>query len=96
MSVLAIYLIIWILVGLLVGALASLVGGAPPYGLGADLAAAVGAMIGVGLLDYSLLPLLGYTGPIRLVAMVGEPLITAILVLWLLRVIKRRRERSGG
>jgi uncharacterized membrane protein YeaQ/YmgE (transglycosylase-associated protein family) len=95
MSVLGIYMIIWILVGLLVGALASLLGGAPPYGVGADLAAAVAAMISVGLLDYALLPLLGYTGPIRLVAMLGEPLIGSVLVLWLLRVIKRRRERGS-
>jgi uncharacterized membrane protein YeaQ/YmgE (transglycosylase-associated protein family) len=94
MSVLAIYLIVWILVGLLVGALASLVGNAPPYGVGVDLAAAVLTMIAVGLLDYAILPLLGYTGMIRLIAMVGEPLVGAVAVLWLLRFIKRRRERS--
>ena len=95
MSVMAIYLVVWILVGLLVGAAASLIGGAPPFGLGVDLAAAVLTMIGVALLDYALLPLLGYTGPLRLIAMVGEPLIGAVAVVWLLRLVKRRRGDSS-
>jgi len=95
MSVLVIYLILWVLVGLLVGALASLVGSAPPYGMAIDLVVAVLTVVGVGLLDYAILPLLGYTGPLRLVAMVGEPIIGAIAVLWLLRVIKHRRGKTG-
>ncbi len=93
MSVLIIYFIIWILLGLLVGALTGIVtGGEPPYGLAVDLGAGVFTMIGVGLLDYFLLPLMGFEGPIQFIAMIAEPLIGAALVLWLLRVIKRRRE----
>jgi uncharacterized membrane protein YeaQ/YmgE (transglycosylase-associated protein family) len=95
MSVPVIYLIVWILIGLLVGASASLVGSAPPYGVGVDLGAAVLTMIAVGLLDYFILPLMGYKGTIRFVAMIAEPLIGAVIVLWLLRIIRRRRERSS-
>jgi hypothetical protein len=93
MSVLVIYSIIWVALGLLVGALASLFGSSPPYGIGIDLAAAVLTMIAIGLLDYAILPLMGYTGLIRLVAMIAEPFIGAVAALWLLRFIKRRRER---
>ncbi len=95
MSVLVIYLIVWILAGLLVGALAGLIASAPTYGVVVDLAAAVLTMIAVGLLDYTILPLMGYEGTIRFIAMVGEPLIGAVVVLWLLRFIKRRRERGN-
>jgi len=62
MSVLVINLIVWVLIGLLVGALASLIGGSPPYGVGVGLAAAVATMVAIGVLDYFILPLLGYTG----------------------------------
>jgi uncharacterized membrane protein YeaQ/YmgE (transglycosylase-associated protein family) len=95
MSVLVIYLVVWILLGLLVGALAGLIGsGQPPYGLAVDVCASVLAMVAVGMADYAVLPLLGYEGTLRFIAMVAEPLITAVIVLWLLRVIKRRRSRG--
>jgi hypothetical protein len=91
-SVLFIYLVLWVLLGLLVGAMAGLVGrGDPPYGPAVDIGASVLTMIGIGMLDYAILPLLGYTGTLRFVAMVAEPLIAVVIVLWLLRAIKRRR-----
>jgi uncharacterized membrane protein YeaQ/YmgE (transglycosylase-associated protein family) len=97
MTVLAIYLVIWGLLGLLVGALAGIVSqGAPPFGLGTDIAVSVLTMAGVGLLDYAVLPLMGYKGRLRFIAAVVEPLIGAILVLWLLRIIRRRRDREKG
>lgn len=89
---LIIWLGIWIVVGLLVGALASSVAKSePPYGLTVDIVASVLMMIVVGLGDYYVLPLLGITGVIRFVATILEPLASTVLVLWLLRVIKRRR-----
>jgi uncharacterized membrane protein YeaQ/YmgE (transglycosylase-associated protein family) len=95
MSVLAIYLVVWILLGLLVGALAALVGsGEPPYGLVADVGASLVTMVAVGMADYAILPLMGYEGTLRFIAMVVEPLISVVIVLWLLRTIKRRRSRG--
>ncbi|MGD8998429.1 MAG: hypothetical protein PVH80_09990 [Anaerolineae bacterium] len=97
MPVLVIYLVVWILLGLLVGALAGLVGRAqPPYGLVVDIGASVLTMIGVGMLDYAILPLLGYSGTLRFIAMVAEPLIAVVIVLWLLRTIRRRRSTPGA
>jgi uncharacterized membrane protein YeaQ/YmgE (transglycosylase-associated protein family) len=89
---LVIWLVIWIVIGLLVGALASVVARSePPYGLAVDIVASVLAMVGVGLGDYYILPLLGITGTMRFAVTVLEPLTGAVLVLWLLRYIKRRR-----
>ena len=84
---------VWIVMGLLVGALASVVSrSAPPYGLAVDVVASVLATVVVGLLDYTILPALGITGALLFAAMILEPLVGAVLVLWLLRAIKRRRE----
>jgi uncharacterized membrane protein YeaQ/YmgE (transglycosylase-associated protein family) len=82
----------WVVIGLLVGALASIVvKGEPPYGLGVDIVASVLTMVLVGLGDYYVLPLMGITGGLRFAITILEPLISAVLVLWLLRVVKRRR-----
>lgn len=91
MPALIIWLLIWVVAGLLIGALASLVvQGDPPYGLAVDIIASIVATVAIGLLDYFIIPLMGFTNWIRVLAMLTEPLIGAGLVLWLLRVIKRR------
>jgi uncharacterized membrane protein YeaQ/YmgE (transglycosylase-associated protein family) len=92
MATIIIWLGIWIVLGLLVGALASVVvKSEPPYGLAVDIVASVLTMIVVGLVDYYILPLMGITGALRFAGTVLEPLIGAVLVLWLLRYVKRRR-----
>ena len=92
MSSIVIWFIIWVVVGLLVGALASIVTkNEPPYGLAIDVVVSVLTMVVVGLGDYYILPLIGITGVIHFLATILEPLLATIFVLWLLRVIKRRR-----
>ncbi|MGD1996881.1 MAG: hypothetical protein PVH62_08925 [Anaerolineae bacterium] len=92
MSTLIIWLGIWIVLGLLVGALGGMVARSePPYGLAVDLVASLLTMIGIGLGDYYILPMMGFSGAVHFAAMVLEPLIGTVLVLWLLRVIKRRK-----
>jgi uncharacterized membrane protein YeaQ/YmgE (transglycosylase-associated protein family) len=94
MSSIIIWFIIWVVVGLLVGALASIVTKSePPYGLAIDLVVSVLAMVIMGLGDFYLLPLLGVTGVVYFLGTLLEPLFAAVLALWLLRVIKRRRSR---
>ncbi|MBN1889642.1 MAG: hypothetical protein JW850_16720 [Thermoflexales bacterium] len=92
MSSIVIWLVIWLVLGLLVGALASLVTKAqPPYGQVVDIIAAVLTMILVGLGDYFVLPMVGIRGALAFATMVLEPFISTVLVLWLLRIIKRRQ-----
>jgi len=89
---LIIWFVIWIVLGLLAGALASLVvKGEPPYGLAVDIIASVLTMVIVGLADYYILPLMGIKGAMNFGITILEPLISVVLVLWLLRVIKRKR-----
>ena len=94
MGALVIWIVIWVVIGLLVGALASLVvQGEPPFGLAVDILASVGTMVVVGLGDYFILPLVGIDGGALFFAVaILEPLVSVVLVLWLLRYIKRRRE----
>lgn len=92
MPALIIWFAIWVIVGLLIGALASMVTkNAPPYGLGIDIAASVLTMVIVGLGDYYILPLMSIKGAMAFAATILEPSLSAVIVLWLLRVIKRRR-----
>ena len=92
MASIIIWFIIWVVVGLLVGALASMVTKSePPYGLAIDVGVSVLTMVVVGLFDYYILPLIGITGALMFAVSILEPLLSAMLVLWLLRVIKRRR-----
>jgi len=92
MLAIIIWFIIWVVLGLLVGALASVVTKSePPYGLTIDIVASVLTMVIVGLFDFYVLPLIGITGALHFAAAILEPLVGAVLILWLLRVIKRRR-----
>jgi len=84
-----VYGILSILIGLLVGALSGLLDGPPPHGAAADLGATLLATVAVGLLDYDILPLLGYRGTLRFVAKLVEPPIGAAIAIWLLRRITR-------
>ena len=96
---LVMWLVIWIVIGLLVGALASVVARSePPYGLAVDIVASVLSMVIIGLGDIYILPLIlpGLGGAVLTVAAILEPLAGVILVLWLLREIKRRRDERPG
>jgi len=77
-------------VGIVTGLLASVVTrGEPPYGVLGDVVAATLVMVIVGLVEWAVMPGLGFTGWIRLAGTFGDPWALAILVLWLLRRSKR-------
>ena len=88
---LVILFIIWIVMGLAVGYYATgIFKGARPYGLNGDLIAALLAVIAVGLGDWYLVPL-WFSGRLMVfLAAIFEPLISALIVLWLMRYIKNR------
>jgi uncharacterized membrane protein YeaQ/YmgE (transglycosylase-associated protein family) len=94
MSALGIWFVIWTLIGVVAGALASIVRSeSPPYGLAADIAVAVLATVVTGVIDYYVLRAVEIGGTVAVVITVLEPLFGAVIFLWLLRVIKRRRGR---
>ncbi len=93
MTSLIILFVIWIVLGVVVGyAATAIFKGERPYGLGGDLTAAILSEILVGLGDWYLIPLmLPDIAPIwKFIAALVEPLLTALIVLWLMRYLKNR------
>jgi uncharacterized membrane protein YeaQ/YmgE (transglycosylase-associated protein family) len=85
-----IFFLIWIVIGVLAGALADPIWkGRRPYGEIADYAVAIIASVITGLLDWYVLPLIGITGTLKFVAAVMEPACVALIVLWVMRIIKK-------
>jgi uncharacterized membrane protein YeaQ/YmgE (transglycosylase-associated protein family) len=85
-----IFFLIWIVIGVLAGALADPIWkGRRPYGEVADYVVAIIASIITGLLDWYVLPLIGITGTLKLVAAVLEPALVALLALWIMRLIRK-------
>ncbi len=61
-----------------------------PIGVKGDYTVAVIATVLVGVLEWVLLPKLGFSQAITILAISIEPALTALLVLWLIRVAKRQ------
>ncbi len=93
MSSLIILFAIWIVLGVIVGyGAAGIFKGERPYGLAGDLTAAILSEIVVGLMDWYLIPMmLPDIAPLwKFIAALVEPLLTALIVLWLMRYLKNR------
>jgi len=82
--------IIWIIGGALIGwGVPRALKSEPPYGVGVDILASVLAAIALGVPEWLwILPALGFSGAIKLIAAVGDPLGLSLIVLWLLRRVK--------
>ncbi len=77
-------------VGLVLGALAGVVSRAPrPYGLAGDLIIGAVVAIAVGLLDWFVIPAIGFSDTLKIVGTITEPPLAVILVLWLIRRARR-------
>jgi len=82
--------LVWIVGGALIGwSVPKLFKSEPPYGLAVDLLASILAAVLLGVVEWSwILPALGFTGPLKLAAALGDPLGLSLIVLWLLRRAK--------
>ncbi len=93
MSSLIVIFVIWILLGVAIGyAAGRIFKGERPHGLNGDLIASVLSFIAIGLADWYLVPILFPKLARGLVfgAALVEPLLTALIVLWLMRYLKNR------
>ncbi len=93
MASLIILLMVWIVLGIVLGfAAGSIFKGERPYGLTGDLTAALASELGVGLMDWYLVPKIFPDMARGLVfgAALAEPFLTALFVLWLMRYFKNR------
>ncbi len=79
------------LIGLLMGFIAGKIWKDDrPIGVRGDYIVAVVVTVLVGVLEWVLLPKLGFSQTITIFAIVIEPALSALLVLWLIRVAKRQ------
>ena len=91
MSILFLIVIIaMVVVGALMGALAGVIWkGERPYGTNADYIAAILTAVVVGLLDWYIIPAMGFSNTMRLLGVALEPALGALLVLWIMRKAKK-------
>jgi uncharacterized membrane protein YeaQ/YmgE (transglycosylase-associated protein family) len=88
--ILVIIIIAMIIVGLIVGALAGIIWkDNRPIGVKGDYIAAVISAIVMGLIDWYLIPALGFSDLMRNLGVIFEPPLTSLLVLWIIRKAKQ-------
>ena len=81
-----------ILVGLLMGFVAGFIWKEDhAISAGGDYAVAIISAIVMGLIDWYVIPAMGFSDMLKWIGIIFEPALTALLVLWLIRVAKRNR-----
>jgi uncharacterized membrane protein YeaQ/YmgE (transglycosylase-associated protein family) len=86
----AILLIAMVLVGLLMGAIGSLIWKEnKPLGAAGDYAVAVITAIVIGLLDWYVIPAMGFSDTWKYLGVAMEPALSALIVLWIVRKVKK-------
>lgn len=79
-----------IVIGLLMGWIAGFIWkNKRPIGVRGDYIASVITAIVVGLIDWYIIPAMGFSDNLRNMGVAMEPAIGALLVLWLIRVAKK-------
>jgi len=79
-----------VFVGILIGAVASLIWkDNRPIGVKGDYIASIITTIIVGLLDWFVIPAMGFSDTMKYLGVIFEPALSALLVLWLIRVAKK-------
>jgi uncharacterized membrane protein YeaQ/YmgE (transglycosylase-associated protein family) len=77
-------------VGLIVGWLAGPIWkGNRPYGVRGDLLASAVTAVAVGLMDWYVIPAMGFSETMKLLGVALEPALGSLIVLWILRRAKR-------
>ncbi|MBL7064870.1 MAG: hypothetical protein ISS49_11790 [Anaerolineae bacterium] len=85
-----ILLIAMVLVGLLIGAIASLIWKEnKPLGTAGDYVVAVISAVVIGLLDWYVIPAMGFSNTVKWLGVATEPALGALIVLWIIRKAKR-------
>lgn len=85
-----ILLIAMIVMGLIVGWLAGLIWkNKRPIGVQGDYIAAIISAIVIGLMDWYVIPAMGFSDNLRNLGVAIEPALGALLVLWIIRAAKR-------
>ncbi len=84
-----ILLVAMVLVGLLMGAIASLIWKDKPLGTAGDYIVAIITAIIVGLMDWYVIPAMGFSNTLKYIGVATEPALSALIVLWIVRKVKK-------
>jgi uncharacterized membrane protein YeaQ/YmgE (transglycosylase-associated protein family) len=78
-----------VVIGLIIGALAGAIWkDNRPIGVRGDYIAAVIAAVLTGLLDWYVIPAMGFSDTLKYIGIAGEPPLVALAVLWVIRKAK--------
>ena len=84
-----IVIVAMIVVGLIIGALAGVIWkDNRPIGVSGDYIVAVISTIVIGLIDWYVIPAMGFSDTIKIIGILIEPALGALLVLWIIRKAK--------
>jgi uncharacterized membrane protein YeaQ/YmgE (transglycosylase-associated protein family) len=87
---LVILIVAMAVVGLIVGFVAGLIWkDNRPIGVNGDYAVAIISAILIGLLDWYVIPAMGFSETLKMVGVALEPPLGALAILWLVRVAKK-------
>ncbi len=79
-----------VIVGLIMGFVAGLIWkDNRPIGVAGDYIASVITTVFLGLIDWYLIPALGFSNTIKIIGIIFEPPLSALLVLWIIRKAKQ-------
>ena len=85
-----ILIVIMVLVGLLIGWVAGFLWkGKRPIGVRGDYLAAVITAVAVGLMDWFVIPAMGFSENLKYLGVALEPALGALLVLWIIRQARK-------
>jgi uncharacterized membrane protein YeaQ/YmgE (transglycosylase-associated protein family) len=85
-----IVIVAMVIVGLIMGFVAGLIWkDNRPIGVTGDYIASVITTVIVGLIDWYLIPALGFSDTIKIIGIIFEPALSALLVLWIIRKAKQ-------
>jgi uncharacterized membrane protein YeaQ/YmgE (transglycosylase-associated protein family) len=85
-----ILLVAMVLVGLLMGAIGSLIWKEnKPLGAAGDYVVAVISAIVIGLMDWYVIPAMGFNNTMKYLGVAMEPALGALIVLWIVRKVKK-------
>jgi len=83
-------LIAMVLVGLLMGAIASLIWKEnKPLGAAGDYIVAIISAVAIGLMDWYVIPAMGFSDTLKWLGVATEPALGALFVLWIVRRAKK-------
>jgi uncharacterized membrane protein YeaQ/YmgE (transglycosylase-associated protein family) len=85
-----ILIVVMVIVGLLIGWIAgSVLKEEPPYGKTADYLISIASAVIIGLLDWYVIPKMGFSDTMKYLGVALEPALGALFILWILRRAKK-------